>query len=360
MRTKVSSCRYESFSRRQAIATLACLILFTAWCLTAVPNTKVAYRASSENDSDYAIYQSVVKRMHDKGDGYYDALGGELRSRGRPTRSVFNWRTPLHLSLVAFLPSVVWARVLLSGGVLLALALGFVITLREGSELAGVIQALLMFGVFVPCFAAMGVLFSELWAAVLILISIGAYAFGKRPVAVTAGMLALFFRELALPYVLVCAVLSWRDRRRAECLVWVAGFGAYAAYFAVHARIVTSLVTSGDVANAATWVQLGGARFLLVTASVGMFMILPLWITAFYLPAALLGLGGWTGAVARRVGLTVAAYVAAYSVFGTRTNFYWGAVYAPLLAFGAVRAGAALLRLVPVAMGRRQKSVAQD
>ena len=53
---------------------------------------------------DCGLDQDGVDRIH-AGEGYYRAAGDELRGRGYPTRSVFNWRTPLPMWLIGRMPA---------------------------------------------------------------------------------------------------------------------------------------------------------------------------------------------------------------------------------------------------------------
>ena len=45
------------------------------------------------------------------------------------------------------------------------------------------------------------------------------------------GLAALFFRELALPYCVLCIVLAWRERKRSELAVWLLGLAAWLVFF---------------------------------------------------------------------------------------------------------------------------------
>jgi len=49
--------------------------------------------------TDAMMYRRVIQRVH-AGEGYYSALGAELRQGHYASRSVFNWRTPLHLMFI--------------------------------------------------------------------------------------------------------------------------------------------------------------------------------------------------------------------------------------------------------------------
>jgi hypothetical protein len=77
-----------------------------------------------------------------------------------------------------------------------------------------------------------------------------------------AGVAALFFRELAAPYVLVCIGLAASDRRWRELAWWTAGLAAYAVFFAVHVWHVLPRISPEDTAHSAGWIQFGGAAFL--------------------------------------------------------------------------------------------------
>ncbi len=49
--------------------------------------------APDRGPGDVALYRAEIDRIH-AGESYYSVAGDELRTRGYPTRSVFNWRTP--------------------------------------------------------------------------------------------------------------------------------------------------------------------------------------------------------------------------------------------------------------------------
>ena len=86
-----------------------------------------------------------------------------------------------------------------------------------------------------------------------------------------------------------------------------------------------------------------------------MLLACPLWATALYLPFALLGLAGGSSPIGRRLLLTVGAYLTALCVLGRPVQFYWGAVYAPLLGFGAAWSAPACYDLVRAMLARPSK-----
>ena len=71
----------------------------------------------NRKSEDLRCYRRSVERIH-AGEGYYEAAGSELRSRGYPTRSVFNRRLPVLAWLMGHLPSIEVCRVL---GVIISL-----------------------------------------------------------------------------------------------------------------------------------------------------------------------------------------------------------------------------------------------
>ncbi len=62
-----------------------------------------AERARFDRPGDVALYNSEIRRMR-QGENYYQAAAAELRGRGFPTRSVFNWRTPAPMWLIVRCP----------------------------------------------------------------------------------------------------------------------------------------------------------------------------------------------------------------------------------------------------------------
>src|SRR5688500_5530558 len=76
------------------------LVLLVAGLSTRVPPQPAG---SAKDQGDAALFSTVAQRVA-AGEPYYSAMGSELRRRGYPTASVFNWRTPLVLRTVAAAP----------------------------------------------------------------------------------------------------------------------------------------------------------------------------------------------------------------------------------------------------------------
>src|SRR5437879_4557560 len=111
---------FERLTPRGAWLVLAIAAVVTLFfvAVTLSPLATGFADAPDRGASDVQLYQAEVTRIQ-SGEGFYDAAAAELAGRGYPTRSIFNWRTPLPVWLLGKLPDPEFGRVLLS---LLALA----------------------------------------------------------------------------------------------------------------------------------------------------------------------------------------------------------------------------------------------
>ena len=73
---------------------------------------------------DVALYRAEVARIR-HGEGYYQAAAAELTARGYPTRSVFNWRTPLPMWLLGKMPAKPLGKALLGAMALLLMLMAY-------------------------------------------------------------------------------------------------------------------------------------------------------------------------------------------------------------------------------------------
>jgi hypothetical protein len=345
--------RFTVLTRWQALTILILTAAALAWCLIAALFPQSDPGSVGPGGSDLRLYRQIVERVH-AGENYYDAAGSELRAQGYPTGSLFNWRPPVYAWVIGNLPTPAWGQALAVLLALTAMLLMHAAVQREGGPVRARAMVLLLLGPFLWCLDGDAFLSQELWAGILIALSMAAYGTGRWLLGFAAGLLALAFRELALPYVLLALALAWREGRRSEVALWVAGLGLYGAGLFLHGLEVSRHMSPGD-RQPGSWIQFGGLPFLLTTCRMNEFLFpLPAWITALYLPLALLGLSAWRGPTAARTSLTVGAYLAAFVVVGQPFNNYWGLLYAPLLALGLVWTPAALrdlyhsLRAAPV------------
>ncbi|MEZ6071542.1 MAG: hypothetical protein R3C10_15065 [Pirellulales bacterium] len=170
-----------------------------------------------------------------------------------------------------------------------------------------------------------------------------AFGLGRQRLGLAAGIAALFFRELAALYCVICWLLDASERRWRLVAGWTLGMIAYAVFYAVHMSQVGTLVDTAARAHDEGWLQLGGAGFVISTAQMNAYLlVLPQWLSAVCLVLALLGAAGWNSPAGKRLAWTLAAYLATFAVVGQPFNQYWGCLYAPLLCFALARSVAAV------------------
>jgi len=337
---------YARLTRTQARAVLAVLVAAAGFCVavTLSPLGRGCVGQQRPGQGDVALYRAEVDRIH-AGEGYYQSASAELHERGYPTRSVFNWRTPLPMWLIGQLPAAEWGKVALGGLALALILAAFAALSREqsGNLRRPVACILLLTGPLLPCILGDIFVMPVLWAGVLMGLSICAYGVNRPGLGVAAGLAALFCRELALPYCLLAVALACWNKRRGELLAWAVGLAAWLAFYGLHCMQVAELIQPGDRAHRGSWLQFGGAGFVIATAQMNAYLLLlPQWVTALYLVAALFGLAGWHTPLGLRVGLTACLFAVAFAVVGHEFNQYWGALVSPLWCFGVVRFPASL------------------
>ena len=151
------------------------------------------------------------------GDSYYAAVEGELRERGYPMQSVFNWRTPLPVWLIAVLPQG-WAQVLLVAlaGAMWLLGLGLLG--REFGRLGILAGMATISGAVLPCLLDEVFIMPEVWAGVLIGLSAAAYGTERNRLGCAAALAALLGPRAGGPVVpglfAVGRASAWTPGRR--------------------------------------------------------------------------------------------------------------------------------------------------
>jgi hypothetical protein len=290
-----------------------------------------ARRLPPRGTGDAFLHLDTIDRIR-SGAGYYDAVGEELRRGHYPLTHVFNWRTPAHYLAIAAL-SVPVAAALLK-------VLAFAASMLTGVALARESRPVILLGVLAQLgavatsFSPMAAGVAEVWAGVLIALSLCAYVTQRWTGAAILGVVSLFVRELAAPYCLACALLAFRSRRRYESYVWTFGALAYAVYFGIHARQVLSHQLPGDLSQTDSWLKWNALAFTIDTVRVnGWLAIAPRWAAVLYIVL------GVASTAARRAPLQVTAPLIAYCLLfafaGRPFNYYWGFVTAPVWAFAA-------------------------
>lgn len=284
---------------------------------------------------DPALFSAVVERIR-AGESYYPAMSDQLRLQDYPTASVFNWRTPALYVLMTATPR--WFPF-----TLMATLAGLVLTLlmvhlaRHGS-LVGTPVGLAMCAMAVGTVANyQGRWMTDGWGGLLIGLSLAAYLWRWFVPAALVGLAALFIRELAAPYCIVCFLIAARARRRQELGVWIGGLLIFSLYYAMHVSQVLGEVRPDDMAHAGSWIQFGGFPFWLSTLGTNIaFAVAPRFVLA--VASVLLVAALWDPDLPIHVRWSVVAYGLFFAVAGQPFNAYWGflsaVAYALALAHG--------------------------
>jgi hypothetical protein len=296
--------------------------------------------------SDMNLYRQVVTDM-EKGKGYYQAAVAEHRLFQYPTSPAPVFRMPtlawmlailrfdsvrlMALGLVYAASIIVLYRELLAAGESFPARIGILAVAVTGLSVAGALDA---------------VYWHEVWAALLIAISLLSYQPARWWPAVLCGLLACLIRELALPYLLVMSLFAIREKRWAELAAWTGALMLFVAAFAAHLRMAATLYQPGDIIST-SWLGLGGWNFAIATAKWNILLHpLPYPIIALAICLGVLGLAGAQDRRAQRAAVVVAGYAAGLTIFGRPENYYWGILYAPLLPLGWILTLAAVPELV--------------
>ena len=321
----------EAAMRRRTRAALTLLALASIG-LAALSNPAPAIPPVRQAETDFAAFRAVVGKLR-AGSSYYPSMGSELRSRGYPTRDVFNWRTPLHLSAVSAMPDAVGRALLVS--LLGVLCWATMTSVRQPFNVTWTTSSVMQVGVLVLLTTPSLVFLGEAWAGVLVGISLCAYARRHIVLAVGLGLLALFIRELAAPYCVVCAMIAALKRRWWELGAWVGGACAYAVYYGLHLTQVWAHRLPTDFSHSSTWLAFGGLPFLQATIHwSGWLFVLPIPFTALALVLVVAGVGSERAPIQLRA--SSAAYAVFFLIAGHAFNHYWGLMVGPTwaLAYG--------------------------
>ena len=307
--------------------------------------------------TDGELYANIVNRVA-TGQDYYAAAAAEHRKDSYPTSPPNVFREPAEALFLARLPGEAsrWSALLaltvvaaFSARTAIArtsiparMRLAAVLAITAGLSNAGMPHAPYM---------------HEVWASLLIVLSLCVYQTKRPAVAASLGLAACLIRELALPYVLAMAAMDLLERRWRDAVCWLAATVAFVACYAAHLSRAAELHMPGDLVSSG-WIGLGGWRFVLMTARRNAFLALtPAWVVATVVVAAAIGLVGCRDRWVARIAVVVVGYLAAVTLLGRPDNEYWGILWAPLLPLGLALAPAALRDLTrqafPAAIARR-------
>ncbi len=282
---------------------------------------------------DIALYQAINYRI-ENGQNYYSAALEEQRLRAYPTKPFLTVRLPT-LALVithANKNLMIFIFIILNISILFAWLQQIYNTFPN--SVARICAIML-----IPTGLVLGVVseahvLHEIWAGILIALSLGLYRPQKFWPAILAAAVALAVRETALPYIMLMAAFALFERRLGEFAAWVALIGIFVCGLLAHALIVNSLALPTDLISPG-WLRFGGIRAaVLAMSGTTLLLVFPRIIGGMLIPLALFGWLSWRNSIGARGALYIAGYGFMLTIIGRESNFYWGLMVAPLLLLG--------------------------
>jgi hypothetical protein len=336
--------------RRRAILVLVALVIAIGFGLFVAPEGALAPTGSATRYGDADLYRDLAARVA-AGEPYYPAAVSLQQLHGYPTTPFVVVRPPTLTLLRVALGDGLSTALLVTLAVAGILAIGRQVS-RVGVSRAEWFGAVLLLGVDAALYAVAPIAwFSEAWAGALIMLAIGLRGEKRWWPAVIVGFAAACFRELALPFLLAMAAVSWHQRRRREAAGWLTASGVFCMLLALHAFAVQAAQPLDPVTSPG-WIRFGGWSFVInAVATSSVLWILP-WVTvAFIVPLALFG---WlfAGRLGQVVLATCGLFIAGFLVIGRSNNTYWGLLFAAVLVAGLAFAPRGLVTTVRVAFGR--------
>lgn len=362
--------RFATLPRPRARIGLALLALLLLLCLSALfaaqppsvgaNDTGVSANSPAEappHDSDSALYEKIVAGIRGGAGDYYTVATDAMRAGRYPLRPFVAVRMPALATVQAVLPG--WGPSLLLMLLSAVTAAAWGLRLREAlsGRAPRIVASLLLLGSMLA-FLQPGLWpVHELWAGLLVALSLALRRPGRWIEAVALGLAAMLIRETAALYVIVMAVFAWREGARAEARGWVAALLLFGLALAAHAHAVMGATGPLDAALPG-WTSLLGVGFFVkaVTLSTAL-QLLPLWAGAVLAGLALFGWASWADPLGRRFLVILIVYGALIGVFARPENFYWALIVAPVFLVGLVFVPDGLRDLVTRALDKRRITV---
>jgi hypothetical protein len=229
--------RYATLAPAQARVALTALAGLLALTLLALltRDPTAADAASATGGSDVALYAQIVEGVR-AGGNYYAVTAEALRAGDYPLRPFVTFRLPTLAVVQATLPGWAVAGLLyaLAAGVLVAWHRRFREALRRPLAVASAL--LLIAAGSLASWQVELAGFHEVWAGLLIALSLARYRSDHWAEAVGWGLTAAVIRETAALYLVVMATLAWRDGDRRQALAWSAALAVLSLLLAAHAQ----------------------------------------------------------------------------------------------------------------------------
>lgn len=356
--------RFAPLKAPRAKTGLVLLGLFLLLCLSALfvagpPPASRDPANRAEDQADVILYESIVAGVRGGGD-YYEVTATALRAGDYPLRPFVTFRLPTLAVVQASLPPPLSVMLLygLAGSVILAWLIRLRAAIERPPPLA--IALVLLIGGMVAFIQPSLAAFHEIWAGLLIALSLAVRRQDRWVSAVAIGLIAMLIRETAALYAIVMLGMALIDGQRREAFSWGAALSVLAVVVAAHAYAVGQVVGPADPASPG-WAGLLGFGFFVKTMSISTALNLaPAWLSALLVGLALFGWASWRDPLAVRTLAVFGAYALLLSLFGRPDTFYWGLLVAPTILVGLAFAPDGLRDLTVAALDSRRITVTRS
>ncbi|MBX3565247.1 MAG: hypothetical protein KF730_11820 [Sphingomonas sp.] len=344
------SSRFASIPRSRARIALGLLALLLALCLTALaapdPQALGAAERGGSGQTDLMLYEKIVSGVRG-GENYYVVAADALRAGSYPLRPFLTFRLPGLASALAAVPQWLPVRYFLFT-LVLCVAGAWANRLRDDLKgpLPAVAALVLMLGSLLVFAQFELAPFHEIWAALLVALSLAIRRPGRWIEAVAIGLAAMLIRETAAIYVFIMLGFAWLEGERREAIGWGAALALFVVAMGAHAWAVAGVTGPTDPLSPG-WAGLLGFGFFVkaVTLATGLQM-LPLWAGALLVGLSLFGWAAWREPAGLRMVAVLAGYAALIGIFARLDTFYWALMVAPVFLLGLLFAPAGIRDLV--------------
>ena len=351
--------RFAGLSRGKARVALALLVLLLLGTLSALTVPQPAAVSGSpanraDDEADIVLYEAIVDGVR-HGGNYYDVAAQELRRGDYPLRPFVTFRLPTLAMVQSLMPN--WAVI----GLLWALAAGVMFAwyrrlrpafARPPPLLIAMVLLAGGMGAFVQADLAA---FHEVWAGLLIALSLALRRPGHWIAAAGVGAIALLIRETSALYVGIMVVLAWVEGDRREALGWASGLALLAVAVVAHAHAVAQVVTPVDPASPGWAGMLGFGFFVEAMTLSTALRLAPMWLAALLMGLTLFGWAAWRDLTGIRALATFSAYAVLIALFGRVDTFYWGLMVAPAILIGLAFVPDGMRDLIAAAFPKKRK-----
>ena len=343
---------------RAGLLLLALLLLATLLALATPAPPAVSHdpMQRADDQTDIVLYESIVEAVR-HGGSYYPVTAEALRSGNYPLRPFVTFRLPTLAMVQALLPG--WAIAVLLYLVAAATGIAWYRRLAPAFTRAPprIVALALLAGGMMAFVQPDLAYFHEIWAGLLIALSLALHRRSDWLPAVALGLAAILIRETAAPYAVLMGGFALVEGRRREALGWAVALAVLGVALALHAHAVAAVVRPLDPASPG-WAGMLGFGFFVRTIAISTALgIAPLWLAAPLVGFSLFGWAAWRDPLGLRMLALLCAYAGILGVFGRVDTFYWGLLVAPVSLVGLAFAPDGLRDLAAAALDSRRITV---